>query len=88
MNEEPEATTEDEPVEVEIERPKTGAEAWKERRALIISRGAAARDRSSAVNNDDKSTNRVADQRKLNTEREATQHRAKNTGRTQKRARG
>ena len=88
MNEEPEATTEDEPVEVEIERPKTGAEAWKERRALIISRGKAARDRSSAVNNDDKSTNRVADQRKLNTEREATQHRAKNTGRTQKRARG
>ena len=86
MNEEPEATPEDEPVEVE--RPKTGAEAWKERRALIISRGAAARDRSKGVNNDDKSTNRVADQRRLNTEREATQLRAKNTGRTQKRARG
>ena len=86
MNEEPEATPEEEPVEVE--RPKTGAEAWKERRALIISRGAAARDRSKGVNNDDKSTNRVADQRRLNTEREATQLRAKNTGRTQKRARG
>jgi hypothetical protein len=86
MNEEPEATPEDEPVEVEP--PKTGAEAWKERRALIISRGAAARDRSKGVNNDDKATNRVADQRRLNTEREATQLRAKNTGRTQKRARG
>lgn len=86
MNEEPEAAPEDEPVE--IERPKTGAEAWKERRALIISRGVAARDRSRGVNNDDKATNRVADQRKLNTEREATQLRAKNTGRTQKRARG
>jgi hypothetical protein len=88
MNDAPEVTPDDEPVEVEVERPKTGAEAWKERRALIISRGAAARDRSQGVNNDDKATNRVAEQRKLNTEREASQLRAKNTGRTQKRARG
>ena len=86
MTDEPDVAPEEEPVEVEA--PKTGAEAWKERRALIISRGAAARDRSKSVNNDDKSTNRVADQRRLNTEREATQLRAKNTGRTQKRARG
>ena len=88
MHEEPQATPEDEPVAAEVEVPKTGAEAWKERRALIIERGAAARDRSKAVNNDDRTTNRVADQRRLNTEREATQLRAKNTGRTQKRARG
>ena len=85
MNEEPEMTGEDELLEAP--RPKTGAEAWKERRALIIERGAAARDRSRGVN-DDRTTNRVTDDRKLNTERAATQLRAKNTGRTQKRARG
>lgn len=87
MNEEPEATGEEELVEVP--RPKTGAEAWKERRALIIERGAAARDRSKGANvNGNRTTNRVADERRLNTDRTATQLRAKNTGRTQKRDRG
>lgn len=86
MNEEPEATPEDEPVEAKVERPKTGAEAWKERRALIIERGAAARDRGKAPSN--RASNRVADQRRLNGEREQTQQRAMNGGRTQRRARG
>ena len=84
MNEEPEATTEDEPVEVEA--PKSGAEAWKERRRLIIERGAAARERGKAPS--DRAANRVADQRRLNLDREQTQQRAMNGGRTQRRARG
>ena len=82
MNEEPEATPEPEPVEVEI--PKTGAEAWKERRALIIERGAAARARGQA----ERPSNRVAEQRQQNSGREAEQLRAMNGRRTQRRARG
>lgn len=90
MNDEPEATPEDEPAEDEVQRPKTGAEAWKERRALIIQRGAAARERGQAPSTraEDRADNRVVDQRKLNSEREAAQHRSKNTGRTQRRSRG
>ena len=86
MNEEPEGTAEDEPAEVEVELPKTGAEAWKARRALIIERGAAARDRGKAPS--ERASNRVADQRRLNAEREAAQLRSMNGGRTQRRPRG
>ena len=84
MNEEPEATPDDEPVEAE--RPKTGAEAWKERRALIVQRGAAARERGQAPNARERS--QVSEARQLNTEREAAQQRSMNGGRTQRRARG
>ena len=84
MNEEPEVTPDDEPDEVEL--PKTGAEAWKERRALIIERGAAARERGKAAST--RADNRVADQRRLNAERETARLRAMNGGRTQRRARG
>ena len=84
MNEEPEATPEPEPVEVEI--PKTGAEAWKERRALLVERGAAARARSKGGGG--RPDNRVAEQRQQNSGREAEQLRAMNGGRTQRRARG
>jgi hypothetical protein len=86
MNEEPEMTPEDEALEAEPQAAKTGAEAWKERRALIVERGAAARERSAAPSN--RAANRVADQRRLNADREAKQQRAMNGGRTQRRARG
>jgi hypothetical protein len=84
MSDTPEGLPEDEPTEVEV--PKTGAEAWKARRALIIERGAAARERSQAPNA--RGDNRVADQRRANAEREAAQLRSMNGGRTQRRARG
>ena len=51
MTDAPEATPEEEPVaeeQVEPELAKTGAEVWKERRALILSRNSAARERGQA----------------------------------------
>ena len=84
MSEAPEATPEEEPVELEV--PKTGAEAWKARRALILDRNAAAHDRGKAKS--DRASNRVADQRRLNAEREAAQQRSMNAHLTKKRPRG
>jgi hypothetical protein len=84
MTDEPDVAPEEEQAEIEI--PKTGAEAWKERRRLIIERGAAARERSKAPN--ERGANRVEDQRRANADREAAQLRSMNGGRTQRRARG
>ena len=88
MSDEPDATPEDEQVEEdEVQAPKTGAEAWKERRQQIIQRGAAAA-REGGKAPSSKTKNRVGDQRRANADREATQQRSKNTGRTQRRSRG
>ena len=84
MSEAPDVTPDEEPVEVE--RLKTGAEAWKERRALILDRNRAARDRGKGAST--REDNRVADQRRSNAERDAAQLRSMNGHLTKKRPRG
>jgi hypothetical protein len=84
MSEAPDATPEEEPAEVVP--PKTGAEAWKERRALILDRNRAARDRGKG--HSDREDNRVADQRRANAGREAAQLQSMNAHLTKKRPRG
>jgi hypothetical protein len=74
------------PENQRAETLKTGAEAWKERRALLSARGAAARARGQAPS--DRAAQRIQDQQRQNLEREATQLRSMNGGRTQRRARG
>ena len=88
MIDEPDATPEDEQGdEEEVQAPKTGAEAWKERRQQIIQRGAAAA-REGGKAPSGKTKNQVAEGRRLNAGREDAQQRSKNTGRTQRRSRG
>ncbi len=88
MSDEPDATPEEEPVaDDEVQAPKTGAEAWRERRQQIIQRGAAAA-REGGKAPSGKAKNQVVDGRRLNADREAAQQRSKNTGRTQRRSRG
>ena len=84
MSEAPDATPEEEPAEVVP--PKTGAEAWKERRALILDRNRAARDRGKGDSG--RGENRVVDQRRANAGRDAAQLHSMNGHRTQKRPRG
>ena len=89
MSDEPDETPEDDQVEEdEVQAPKTGAEAWKERRQQIIQRGAAAAREGGKAPSGKAKKNQVGDQRRANLDREATQQRSKNTGRTQRRSRG
>ena len=84
MSDAPEGAPEEEPVVVEL--PNAGAAAWKERRALIVERNSAARDRSKTGTMP--ADNRVAEQRRQNAERDSSQIRASNANFTRKRPRG
>lgn len=84
MPDAPEATPEEEPVVVDL--PKSAAAAWKERRALIVERNSAARDRSNSAKMP--ADNRVAEQRRRNSERDSTQIQVSNANLTRKRPRG
>jgi hypothetical protein len=84
MSEAPDVTPDQEPPE--IARLKTGAEAWKKRRALILDRNRAARDRGRGDST--REDNRVADERRANAERDAAQLRSMNGDLTKKGPRG
>ena len=87
MDDAPESLPDEEPTEVEI--PKTGAEAWKARRAQILDRNSAAHDRAKKkTDRPDRGDNRVADQRRENAGREAAQLRSMHGNMAKKRSRG
>lgn len=93
MSDEPEETPEDEPeAELEeeeleeVELPKTGAAAWKERRAAIMGKGASG---AAGGKQPGKSGgSRVVEQRRQNSGRDAAQTNAKNSNRVRKSPRG
>ena len=84
MSEAPDATPEEEPAAVVP--PKTGAEAWKERHALILDRNSAARNRGRGHSG--RGDNRVADQRGENPGPDGAQLHSMNGHLTKKRPRG